>query len=391
MAKVFIEGSMAIAEGAALCRPGVISAYPITPQTHIVEDLAQFVADGKLLCEFVNTESEFGAASVVLGAQAAGIRSYTATTSQGLILMSEVLFNVAGMRLPLVMCVANRSLSAPLSIWTDHQDVVTLRDSGFICMFAEDAQEALDMHMIAFKIAEDKRVQLPVMVNVDGFLITHTYEPVDVPTQEQVDKFLKPYVPFQELDPKKPYTMGAFTEPAYHMEVRYAMHKANVDSASVIEEVSAEFEKQFGRKAGGLVQGYKLDDADTVVVAFSSITGLLEEATDYLREKGQKVGVLKVKTYRPFPADAIRKALAGKKRVVVLDRAMSAGFGEILGAEVRSAMYGADGQPPIDSYIYGLGGRDINVATIEELVNKPNPGKHHSEWIGVRHDILEKA
>lgn len=391
MARVFIEGSMAVAEGAALCRPDVISAYPITPQTHIVEDLAQFVADGKLTCEFVNTESEFGAASVVLGAECAGSRAYTATTSQGLILMSEVLFNVAGMRLPLVMCVANRSLSAPLSIWTDHQDIVTLRDSGFIIMFAEDAQEALDLHMIAYRVGEDKRVQLPVMINIDGFLITHTYEPVDVPEQSEVDKFLKPYVPFQALDPKKPYTMGAFTEPAYHMDVRYAMHKANVDSVSVIEEVSAEFEKQFGRKAGGLVQGYKLDDAETVLVAFGSITGLLEEAVDTMREKGQKVGILKIKTYRPFPFDAVRKALANRKRVIVLDRAMSAGFGEILGGDIRSALYGVAGQPVLDSYIYGLGGRDIFIEDVEKLVADPNPGTHHGDWIGVRHDILEEA
>ncbi len=391
MARQFIEGSMAVSLGASLCRPDVISAYPITPQTHIVENLAKFVADGKLNCEFVNTESEFGAASVVLGAECAGSRAYTATTSQGLILMSEVLFNVAGMRLPLVMCVANRSLSAPLSIWTDHQDIVTLRDSGFIIMFAEDAQEALDMHMIAYKVAEDKKVQLPAMINIDGFLITHTCESVDVPDQKLVDSFLKPYEPYQMLDPKNPYTMGAFTEPAYHMDVRYAMHKANVDSKSTIEKVSAEFEKHFGRKAGGLIQGYKLDDADTVLIAVGSITGLLDEAVDTVRDKGKKVGVLKVKTYRPFPFEDIRKALSGKKRVIVLDRAMSAGFGEILGGDIRSAMYGVNGQPPIDSYIYGLGGRDIHVADIGKLVDAPNPGTHHGEWIGVRHDILEEA
>ncbi|HOO97395.1 MAG TPA: pyruvate ferredoxin oxidoreductase [Caldisericia bacterium] len=389
MGKMFVEGSMAVALGASLSRPDVISAYPITPQTHIVEDLAKFVADGKLNCEFVNTESEFGAASVVLGAQAAGSRAYTATTSQGLILMSEVLFNVAGMRLPLVMCVANRSLSAPLSIWTDHQDIVTLRDSGFIIMFAEDAQEALDLHPIAYRIAEDKRVQLPVMINIDGFLITHTFEPVDVPDQAQVDKFLKPYVPFQALDPKKPYTMGAFTEPAYHMDVRYAMHKANLDSTTVIEEVCAQFEKDFGRKAGGLVDTYKIDDAETVLVAMGSITGLLEEAVDAMREKGKKVGVLKIKTYRPFPFEQVRKHLAGRKQVIVLDRAMSAGFGEILGGDIKTALYGQTGQPPVDSYIYGLGGRDIFIPDIEELVAKPNPGTHQSEWIGVKYDLLE--
>ena len=390
MAVEFIEGSMAIALGAALARPGVISAYPITPQTHIVEDLAKMVADGKLITEFINTESEFGAASVVLGALAGGVRAYTATTSQGLALMAEVLFNVAGMRLPLVMCTSNRSLSAPLSIWTDHQDAMMIRDSGFIMMFAEDAQEALDLHLIGYKVAEDERVQLPFMVNVDGFLITHTYEPVDVPTQDQVDKFLDPYKPFQMLDPDKPVSMGCFTEPAYHMDCRYSMHKANIDSTKVIVEVCDKFKKVFGRETGGLVKGYKLEDAETAIVAMGSTTGLLEEVVDQQREKGKKVGLLKIKCFRPFPSDDIIKALTGKKYVVVLDRAMSAGLGEILGAEVRAAMYGTPNAPIIDSYIYGLGGRDIIEETVHDILAKPNPGTHRSEWIGVRHELFEE-
>lgn len=389
MAKQFIEGSMAIALGAALTRPGVISAYPITPQTHIVEDLAQIVADGDLKTEFINTESEFGAASVVLGALAGGVRAYTATTSQGLILMSEVLYNCAGMRLPLLMCCANRSLSAPLSIWCDQQDVMIMRDSGFILGFVEDAQEALDLHIIGMKIAQDERVQLPYMVNVDGFLITHTFETVDVPTQEEVDKFLPAYKPFQMLDPDKPSSLGCFSEPAYHMEARYLMHKANVDSLAVIEQVSQEFEKTFGRKAGGLIQGYKLDDAEVVLVAMGSTTGLLEEVVDQQREMGKKVGLMKVKTFRPFPEEAVKKALSGKKQVIVFDRAMSAGVGEILGAEIRAALYSLPTRPAIDSYIFGLGGRDIIESHFHAVIANPNPGTHRSEWIGLKKELVE--
>jgi pyruvate ferredoxin oxidoreductase alpha subunit len=389
MAKQFIEGSMAIALGAALTRPAVVSAYPITPQTHIVEDMAQLVADGDLKTEFINTESEFGAASVVLGALVGGVRAYTATTSQGLILMSEVLFNCAGMRLPLLMCCANRSLSAPLSIWTDQQDVMAMRDSGFILGFAEDAQESLDLHIIGMKIAQDERVQLPYMVNVDGFLITHTFETVDVPSQEEVDRFLPAYKPFQILDPDKPMSLGCFSEPAYHMEARYLMHKANVDSLSIIEQVSNEFEKTFGRKAGGLVQGYKLDDADIVLVAMGSVTGLLEEVVDQQREKGNKVGLLKIKTFRPFPEEAVRKALGSKKQVIVFDRAMSAGVGEILGSEIRAALYSLSTKPAVDSYIFGLGGRDIIESHFHEVIANPNPGTHRSEWIGLKKELVE--
>ena len=389
MAKQFIEGSMAIAIGAGLTRPGVISAYPITPQTHIVEDLAQLVADGVFKTEFINTESEFGAASVVLGALAGGVRAYTATTSQGLILMSEVLYNCAGMRLPLLMCCANRSVSAPLSIWCDQQDVMIMRDSGFILGFAEDAQEALDLHIIGMKIAQDERVQLPYMVNVDGFLITHTYETVDVPTQEEVDKFLPAFKPFQILDPQNPMSLGCFTEPSFHMEARYLMHKANRDSLSVIEEVSKEFEKAFGRKAGGLVAGYKLDDAEIALVAMGSTTGLLEEVVDQQREKGNKVGLLKIKTFRPFPDEAVRKSLENKKQVLVFDRAMSAGDGAILGAQIKTALYGNAKQPAIDTYIFGLGGRDIIESHFHAVIANPNPGTHHSEWIGLKKELVE--
>ncbi|MCX5676466.1 MAG: pyruvate ferredoxin oxidoreductase, partial [Planctomycetota bacterium] len=296
-----LEGAMAVAHAVARCRPEVVAAYPITPQTHISEELSTIVADGELDAEFVKVESEFGAASVVLGASAAGARAYTATSSQGLMLMAEVLWNMAGMRLPVVLACANRSISAPLSIWCDHQDAESIRDCGVIQIYAEDAQEAVDQHVIAFKVAEDRRVLLPMMVNLDGFLLTHVFEPVELPDQGLCDSFLGKYEALYKLDVNNPMSFGCFTEPDKCMEGRWMIHDASLRSLGVIEEVSAEFAKRFGRSSGGLLEEYKSRDAETVLVAKGSICGTIKDVVDELREKGRKIGLVRLKTFRPFP------------------------------------------------------------------------------------------
>ena len=285
-----IEGSHAVADVVAMCRPNVISAYPITPQTHIVEALADIVGQGKLDAEFVNVESEFAAASVVLGASAAGARSYTATTSQGLLLMTEVVYCIAGMRLPIVMTCANRAISAPLNIWNDQQDSMTVRDAGWIQLHAEDNQEAADLHMQAFKIAE--KTNLPVMVCMDGFILTHAFEPVDLPDQKQVDDYLPPFKPRYIVDPRWPRGIGLYADPRFYMETRYILHRALEKSEETIREVSAEFTKTFGRASGGLVRPYKLDGADLVIVTMGSVTGSVKEMIDRLEAKGKRVGLL---------------------------------------------------------------------------------------------------
>ncbi|PIP17707.1 MAG: pyruvate ferredoxin oxidoreductase, partial [Parcubacteria group bacterium CG23_combo_of_CG06-09_8_20_14_all_35_9] len=284
-----LEGSRAVAETIKLCKPQVVSAYPITPQTHIVEDLAQFKADGEAQYEYVRAESEFAAASIVEGASARGVRVYTATSSQGLLLMTEVLFNIAGMRLPVVMTCANRAVSAPISIWNDYQDAMTVRDSGWIMLFAENNQEVVDMHIQAYKIAE--KVSLPVMVNMDGFVLTHTFEPVDIPDEKLIDKFLGEYKPKkgQFLDPKNPVTLGALATPKHYMEIREDLHNELATSEKIIKKVSQEFKKTFGRNTGGVIETYKIGDAKVILVGMGSIIGTLREVVDELRKKGRKI------------------------------------------------------------------------------------------------------
>ncbi|MFN7171064.1 MAG: pyruvate ferredoxin oxidoreductase, partial [Candidatus Omnitrophota bacterium] len=269
--KAYLEGSQAIAKVVALCRPGVISAYPITPQTHIPETLAQMVAEGELKAEFVNVESEHSAASCCLGASATGVRAYTSTSSQGLLYMLEVLFNIAGLRLPLVLTCANRAVSAPINIWNDYQDAITLRDSGWIQFYAETIQEAVDLHIQGYRLSEDIRVLLPVMVNVDGYILTHGYEVVDIPEQELVDKFLPPYQLKYKLDPDNPLTLGVLAGPDYYMETRFAIQKTMEDVLEIIPEISGEFFEVFARKSGGLIEGYFLKDAEKVIVAMGSV------------------------------------------------------------------------------------------------------------------------
>jgi len=387
--KEILEGAMAVAHAVARCRPEVIAAYPITPQTHISEELSTIVADGELDAEFVKVESEFGAASVVLGASAAGARAYTATSSQGLMLMAEVLWNMAGMRLPVVLACANRSVSSPLSIWCDHQDAESIRDCGVIQIYAEDAQEAVDQHVIAFKVAEDRRVLLPMMVNLDGFLLTHVFEPVELPDQGLCDKFLGKYEAFYKLDVDNPMSFGCFTEPDKCMEGRWMIHDAQLRSLSVIEEVSANFAKVFGRNSGGLLEEYKSRDAETVLVAKGSICGTIKDVVDELRDKGQKVGLVRIKTFRPFPRQAMGKALAGARRIAVIEKGGSFGAGGIMTPEIKDVLYDAGGRAPVSGFCVQLGGREITADGIKEIVARITKGEQVAyEYFGLKQAIL---
>jgi len=386
--KKVIEGSMAVAEGVKVCRPHVISAYPITPQTHIVENLSQMVADGELQAESINVESEFGAASVILGASAAGARAFSATTSQGLLLMGEVLFNIAGLRLPVTITVANRSVSAPINIWNDHQDAMTLRDSGWIQLYAEDCQEVHDMQLQAFKIGENPEIALPVMVNMDGFILTHAFEPVDLIDQKAADEFLPPYKPVRYLTVKDPVTFGVLADPQFYMETRYRLQQAIEASIPVIEEVADEFNKKFGRYAGGLVDKYRLEGAKTVMVGMGSVVGTMREAVDVMRDKGENVGLLKLRAFRPFPKQAIYEALKDVDTIVVVEKAISLGLGGILLNEMKSVFYGKEKQPAIRGMIVGLGGRDIPTTSSMDAVKKAESEPIEDHFVDLRDELI---
>ena len=368
--KQFLEGSYAIAEVIKLCRPGVISAYPITPQTHIVEGLAEIIANGELNAEFINVESEHSAASVVLGASATGVRTFTATSSQGFLLMVEVLFNIAGMRLPIIMTCANRAVSAPINIWNDHQDSVTVRDSGWIQFYAETIQEAVDMHIQAYRIAENPQIALPVMICIDGYLLTHGVETVDIPEQKLVDEFLPPFKPVMKLDPQAPITMGVLGGPDYYMETRFAIQKALDDALKLIPTVCDDFGKKFNRISGGLMEGYKLEDAKSAIITMGSVAGTVKETVDELRAKGQKVGGLRVITYRPFPKEEIYNALKNVSEIAVLEKAIGlGGFGPLY-ADIKTAFQGRKENPKVSGFVIGLGGRDVTKNSIKTVFSK---------------------
>jgi pyruvate ferredoxin oxidoreductase alpha subunit len=362
-----IEGSHAVAEAVALCRPEVICAYPISPQTHIVEGVGEMVKSGELTdCEFLNVESEFAAMSVAIGSSAAGARTYTATASQGLLFMVEAVFNASGLGLPIVMTVANRAIGAPINIWNDHSDSLSQRDCGWIQLFAETNQEALDLHIQAFKLAEE--VSLPVMVCMDGFILTHAYERVDMPTQAQVDSYLPPYEPRQVLDPAEPVSIGAMVGPEAFMEVRYLAHAKQLQALELIPQLAEEFKKVFGRESGGLIRKYSTDDAETIVLAMGSVLGTIKDVVDEMRTAGEKIGVLGITSYRPFPIDAVRAALKNAKRVVVLEKSLAVGLGGILASDVRKSLR----RLPIDVFtvIAGLGGRAITKKSLHEMFQK---------------------
>jgi pyruvate ferredoxin oxidoreductase alpha subunit len=356
-----VEGSRGVAEAIARCRPEVICAYPISPQTHIVEALSVLVASGELTpCEFVNVESEFAAMSVAIGASATGARAYTATASQGLLYMAEALYNASGLGLPIVMTVANRAIGAPINIWNDHSDAMSQRDSGWIQLYAESNQEALDLHIQAFRIAEE--LSLPVMVCMDGFVLTHAVERIDLPSQDAVDAFVPPYEPRQLLDPDEPVSIGAMVGPDAFTEVRYLAHAKHLRALEVIPQVATEFAAAFGRDSGGLVRDYRCADAETVVIALGSVLGTVKDTVDELRDEGVSIGVLGVTSFRPFPFEAVRTALRGVRRVVVLERALAVGMGGIVAADVRTAW---SGEPC--TVIAGLGGRPVTKKSLRTL------------------------
>ena len=362
-----MEGSNAVAQAVALCRPEVICAYPISPQTHIVEGVGEMVKSGELAnCEYINVESEFAAMSVAIGSSATGARTYTATASQGLLFMVEAVYNASGLGLPIVMTVANRAIGAPINIWNDHSDSISQRDSGWIQLFAETNQEALDLHIQAFKLAEE--LSLPVMVCMDGFILTHAYERVDMPTQEQVDAFLPPYEPRQVLDTHAPVSIGAMVGPEAFTEVRYLAHEKQMQALDLIPKLAGEFKTIFGRDSGGLVRPYRTEDAETIVIAMGSVLGTIKDTVDEMRDAGVKIGVLGIGSFRPFPLDAVREAIKHAKRVVVLEKTFAVGIGGILATDVRTAFFGL----PIESYtvVAGLGGRPILKTSLHQVFEK---------------------
>lgn len=370
-----LEGSQALALTVALCRPQVVAAYPITPQTHIVENIAKLVADGKLECEYISVESEFSAASVALGAAAAGARAYTASASQGILLMSEVLFNIAGMRIPLVMTCANRALSAPLSIWNDQQDSMSVRDAGWIQLYCADNQEAVDTTIQAYRIAE--RTELPVMVCVDGFTLTHTLEPIEIPLQESVDTFLPPYTFKRALDPAKPTSMGTLVSPESYSEARHSHHQALLNAMQEILTADQDWCAISGRESGGLVQVQGDVDAEVGILTLGSVFGTLSDAHTESPELGP-VRLIRLRAFRPFPVEALLKACTGLKELIVVERALSPGGGSIVGLEVKAALseLAESAQlPRIHSYAIGLGGRDIPIDMYGRLLQSISTSK----------------
>ena len=361
-----IEGSHAMAEAIALCRPEVICAYPITPQTHIVEGLGELVKEGALVdCEYINVESEFAALSVAIGASAAGARAYTATASQGLLFMAEAVYNASGLGLPIVMTLGNRAIGAPINIWNDHSDAMSMRDAGWLQLFAETNQEAVDLHIQAFRLAEE--LSMPVMVCVDGFILTHAVERIDIPTQQQVDGYLPPYDPVQVLDVAEPASIGAMVGPEAFTEVRYLAHYKQTLALKLIPEFSADFEKAFGRETGGLLRSYRADDADMLVVAMGSVCGTIKDTIDEMREEGIRIGLVVIVAFRPFPVEALRNALAGAKDVVVVEKSIAVGIGGQLANDVGAALRNLPRPPRLHSSVAGLGGRPITRAALHRL------------------------
>ena len=368
--KTGMEVSVAIGEAVRLANADVIAAYPITPQTHIVEHLAELVADGELDAEFIPVESEHSALSACLGSAAVGARTFTATAGQGLELMHEVLYIASSMRLPMVMTVANRALSAPLSVWGDHSDAMAVRDTGWIQIFTENGQEVVDNVLCAFRIAEDQRVLLPVMVHLDGFHLSHVIEPILLPEQSEVDQFLPPNQYPLPLDPNKPVAMGDFAPPFIYSETKWAQEVNLRAAKEVVLQCWNEFGETFGRYYSP-VECYRCEDCRVLLLTMGSFSETAMTTIDKMRGEGTDVGLVRLRLWRPFPFDEIRKAVKDAEVLIVLDRALSfGGPGGPVCSEIKAALYQADRRPKIVSFVGGLGGRDISVAGFEEIINR---------------------
>jgi len=389
--KKVITGDHAVAIGAKLCRVDVVPAYPITPQTLIIEHIADFVNDGQLDTKFLTMESEHSVMSAAAAASAAGARVFTATSSQGLAFMHEMLYATAPLRLPVVMANASRTLGGPPGIWCEYNDSMGARDSGWLQLYVEDNQEALDMIIQSFRIAEDKRVLLPIMPCLDGFVLTHTVEPVEIPTQEDVDSFLAPYEPDIILDPARPAMIGTFMPAEYIMELRRQTVGAFESAKDVIKEVNDEFAKKFGRDYGGLVDTYRMDDAKVALITMGTVTSTSREVVDELRQKGEKVGIIKLRFFRPFPCEILRKLVSNLDALGVFDRSISYHGGGPVFNEVRSALFGMT--IPVIDHLAGLGGRDVTqeqIFKMFELTSRAAKGENVKEvtWHNTRGEIV---
>jgi pyruvate ferredoxin oxidoreductase alpha subunit len=389
--KKVITGDHAVAIGAKLCRVDVVPAYPITPQTLIIEHIADFVNDGELDAKFLTMESEHSVMSAAAAASAAGARVFTATSSQGLAFMHEMLYATAPLRLPVVMVNASRTLGGPPGIWCEYNDSMGARDSGWLQLYVEDNQEALDMIIQSFRIAEDKRVLLPVMPCLDGFVLTHTVEPVDVPQQEEIDSFLLPYEPDIILDPARPAMIGTFMPAEYIMELRRQTAGAFESAKEVIREINNEFAKKFGRDYGGLIDTYMMEDASIALITMGTVTSTSREVVDELRRKGEKVGIIKLRFFRPFPAEELKKAVSRISALGVFDRSISYQGGGPVYNEVRSALFGMT--IPIIDHLAGIGGRDVTkeqIMKMFELTQKAEKGEKVTQvnWHNTRGETV---
>ena len=382
-----IEVSLALSEAVKMADADVIAAYPITPQTHIVEHLSELVADGHLDAEFVPVESEHSAMSACLGSSAAGARTFTATSSQGLALMHEILYMAPALRLPIILAVANRALSAPISIWNDHSDIMAERDTGWIQLFAENGQEVFDLTLQAFRIGEDPQVLLPVAVNLDGFTLSHVIEPVVFPEQKVVDQFLPVYRPKVRLDPARPVSMGIFGIPEIYTETKRATEAALLDSKAVILKVWDEFEALFGRKYRP-IETYRAEDADTLLVAMGSVSETAMTAVDEMRAEGKKVGVVRIRLWRPFPDEEFKAAVAKARVLGVVDRSITPGShaGPVF-MEIRSLLYALPERPAVFGFSLGLGGRDVTRDNFKYIYDQcqvlEDTGQDRYEMVGV--------
>jgi 2-oxoisovalerate ferredoxin oxidoreductase alpha subunit len=382
-----LTGNYASAWGAKLARARVVAAYPITPQTTIVEKIAEFIANGEFDGKYIRVESEHSAMAACIAAENTGVRTFTATSSHGLALMHEMLHWAAGARLPIVMSVVNRALGPPWSIWSDQQDTISQRDTGWLQIYAENNQEVLDSILMAYRIAENENVLLPIMVIEDAFILSHTMEPVDIPSQELVDKFLPEYDPKYKLDPSSPMGFGSLVMPeGPFMEYKFKGHEAMRSALKIIDEVDSLFKENFGRSYGGSIDTYRIDGADYILVIMGSVASTGKEVVDKLRENGKNVGLVRIRSFRPFPHERLREILKNRRAVGIFDRSYTFGYGGALFSEVRNSLYGLS--IPVKGYIGGLGGRDITLDILEKIFNdiikigKEGLDRDY-EWVGL--------